>query len=104
MIFQDDVFKCFENEKNYVGYAEDFGDVGGKVFGGIHYWIKDAFNEDEASKMDEKICVCPGTVIGSSNEIKILVQKMIEYMPKNVDFYGEDQAVYVYVVHNILFL
>ncbi|MBR6012187.1 MAG: hypothetical protein IK062_00215 [Selenomonadaceae bacterium] len=102
VIFQDDVFKCFENEKKYVGYAEDFGDVGGKVFGGIHYWIKDTFNEEEASKMDEKICVCPGTVIGSSNEIKILVQKMIEYMPRNVDFYGEDQAVYVYIVHNHL--
>ncbi len=102
VVFQSDIFKFFEEQKNYIGYAEDFGDIGGKVCCGIHDWIQMAFGEDEARKLDDKVSVCPGVVIGTSKEIEVLLKKMWEYMPADKDFYGLDQALYVYLVYNNL--
>lgn len=102
VIFQSDVFKCFENKKKYVGYAEDFGDIGGKVCGGLQEWVEMAYGEEEFHKLADKVSVCPGTVIGTSNEVKILIQKMWEYMPPDKDFYGLDQVLYAYIIYNKL--
>lgn len=102
VIFQGNVFECFKDQKNYLCYAEDFGDVGGKICCGVHDWIEEGFGKEEAAKMDDKNCICPGTVIGTATEMQIFAQAMWDNIPAGADFYGLDQALQIYIVYNDL--
>lgn len=100
VIFQGNIFECFADKKNFLGYAQDAGDIGGKIYSGIYDWVRDCFGKIEADKISDKICLCPSTIIGTPNEIKILLEKLLKYLPNGKDFHGADQATFVYIVYN----
>lgn len=98
------MFAAFADYKNYLGYATEDDDIRGskKTGGDINYrWVANCFSKDEADKLADKKIICSGTVIGTSNEMKLFCREMwkiLEY--KNSGYF--DQAVMNHLVYNNL--
>ena len=103
VIFQGDVFAAFENLPNYLGLATEADDIrGSKTNERVNYdWLIDCFGEGEANKLLDRKIICCGTVIGTSNEMKIFCRelwKILEYKTTNIF----DQAITNYLAYNNL--
>lgn len=102
VIFQSDIFKEFENQSNYLGFATEGDKIKGEKSNcPLNYeWLTESFGKALADKFADKEIICDGTVIGTANEMKIFFEKMIEYMPSFNS--GHDQIVMQYIVYNKL--
>ena len=103
LIFQDDVFKFFADKKNFIGYTTEADDIrGSKVGVELNYiWITNCFGENEAKRLADKEIICCGTVIGTTEEMKVFLKKMIEYNPNKYTT-GNDQVTEQYLIYNDL--
>ena len=103
IIFQKDVFESFKDRKNYLGYATQNEDIRGSKTGcKVDYdWIAGRFGKEEADKLLDKKIICLGTVIGTTNEIKIFCSEIWESV-KNHLMINFDQASMNYLVWNNL--
>lgn len=103
VIFQADVFEVFKDFQSYLGLTTETDDIAGsKTDDRINYnWLLGCFGEEEADKLLDKKIICCGTVIGTTNEMKIFCHelwKILEYKTTNIF----DQAVTNYLVYNNL--
>ena len=103
VIFQSDIFKEFENQSNYLGYSTEGDNIKGEKSKCVlnYDWLIESFGKAVADKFADKEIICDGTVIGTTNEMKIFFEKMIEYMPNFNS--GHDQIVMQYIIYNNLF-
>ena len=100
VIFQGDVFATFKSHKNYLGYTTERQLIGeDKVFN--YRWIEDCFGKAEADKLADKKAICCGTVIGTSNEMKIFCSIMWDNLKAKV-IWGHEQAMINYLVYKNL--
>ena len=101
VIFQGDVFKPSAELKNWLGLATEADDIRGSRTGNrINYnWIYVCFGAAEADKLVDKKIICSGTVIGSSDAMKIFCRelwKILQHKTTNIF----DQAAANYLVWN----
>ena len=102
VIFQGDVFEYFAGQKNYLAYALEYDTFRGSKTGAhLNYeWMTESFGKAEAEKLADKTIICDGTVLGTRDEMKLFIKKMIDYMPSFA--HGHDQTVQQYLVYNNL--
>ena len=104
VIFQRDVFECFKERKNFLGYSTEADDIRGSRTGyRVNYnWIKDNFGKEAADKLlDKKIICAGGAVIGTPREVQIFLEKLLSknFSSEKIAF---DQAAFNYIIHNNL--
>lgn len=100
VIFQGDVFAPFKDYKIWLGYTTEALTIGEDI-DYDYLWLVGRFGKAEADKIAEKKIICAGTVIGSSDAMKIFCRKMwelIQHATKNT----YDQATMNYLVWNNL--
>ncbi len=104
LIFQDDVFKYFSDESNFLGYTTECDDIrGSKSECKVNYiWMTNCFGKEEADKLADKEIICIGTVMGTVEEMKIFLQKLIEFLPDVAQFHGLDQVTMQHIMYNNL--
>lgn len=103
LIFQGDIFECFTDKKNFLGYATEADKIRGERSNSrLNYmWIEYRLGKKCAEQLADKDIICCGTVIGTVSEIKIFLGKMIEYNP-NAQEVGDDQITMQYIIYNNL--
>lgn len=102
VIFQDDVFKYFAAEKNFIGYATEYDTIlSTKTPHGNYKWLVEYFNKETADKFADKEIICCGTIIGTPEEMKIFLRAMVKYNPHH-NGHGEDQVTMQYIIYNNL--
>lgn len=103
LIFQGDIFECFTDKKNFLGYATEADDIkGSRTNVKLNYqWLESFFDKNIANDLADKDIICCGTVIATTEEMKIFLEKMIEFNP---DFHpvGNDQATEQYIIYKKL--
>ncbi len=104
VIFQKDIFECFKDCKNFLGYSTEADDIRGSKTGNrLNYnWIADSFGKEEADNLlDKKIVCAGGAVIGTPREVKIFLEI---FLSKNFssEKFAFDQAAFNYLVWNNL--
>jgi len=106
VIFQSDVFEPFKTLQNYLGLATEADVIGGDKAGNKNYsWLVDCFGKDEADKLLNQKVICDGTVIGTTNKIKVFADKMwqaVSAAESRMNLRIHDQAVANYLVYNNL--
>ena len=100
VIFQGDVFESFKGCSNCLGYATEFLTISEDR--ACNYpWLEGLFGKEEADKLSDKKIICCGTVIATSNEMKIFCRIMWDAL-KDVKVWGYEQAEMNYLVWNNL--
>ena len=99
VIFQADIFEKFSAQKNFLVYAAEGIKIDEDPLYCNQQWIKHLFGEEEFQKLKNNFAICCGTVLGSCDEIKILIDAMIEIL-KHSTAWGDEQAAMNYLVHN----
>ena len=99
VIFQSNVFECFKDYSNYLCYATEDETIRGSKTD--YNWIADRFGKKEADKLLDKKIICLGTVIGTTNEIKIFCREIWESVKHHL-MINFDQASMNYLVRNNL--
>ncbi len=103
VIFQDDIFKYFNDKGDYFAYATEADDFKGTNTGSQtnYNWLVNQFGKYEADKLLYKPIICCGTVIGTPKELKIYLENLCQYK-ENHKFPGVDQATHQYLFYNNL--
>lgn len=103
VIFQNDIFAAFGGLKSYLGYATETDDIcGSKTGDKVNYeWLESCFGKDAADSLRDRKIICCGTVIGTTAEIKIFLEKLLTDDPRMGEF-AYDQAAFNYLFHNKL--
>ncbi len=102
VIFQSDIFKEFESQSNYLGYATEGDNIKGeKSKCDLNYiWMTEGFGKEAADKLADKEIICGGTVIGTPKEMQIFGSKVLEYIPSLT--HGHEQMTLQYMIYNKL--
>lgn len=102
VIFQGDIFGEFAQYESYWAYATESDTIKGeKTEMAFNYqWLTETFGKDEADKLADKEIICDGTVIGTSKEMLIFFEKMVDYIPSFTE--GHDQIIQQYLFYNNL--
>ena len=95
VIFQGDVFEKYEDLQNFLGYVTEGEFI--KNNRTNYKWLFELFGKDVAEKFKDEKIICAGTIIGTTKEIKKLLDVMIE-MLKNCSQWGDDQATMNYLI------
>ena len=103
VIFQKDVFESFKDRKNFLGYATLDEDIRGSKTGcKVDYNnLVGRFGKEEADKLLDKKIICAGTIIGTTNEIKIFCRENWESIKNHLTI-NFDQVAMNYLVWNNL--
>lgn len=99
VIFQGDVFAPFKNFQSYLGLATEADVIGGRNEN--YSWLVDCFGAASDNLIGKKI-ICDGTIIGTTNEMKIFADTMWEVLSsveRRVNFRIHDQAVANYIIY-----
>ena len=99
VIFQDDLFSKYANEKEYLLYVTE-----NVTFENNSYWahnMKQKFGEQELIKLRKEFILNAGTICGSFNEVLIFTKFMTELLQESA-VWGDDQVVLNYLIHNDL--
>ena len=101
VVCQGNIFKIFVNRQNYLGYATEGVPIVNKINPVNHTWLNHLFGKKTADKLADKEIICAGTILGSTNEIKKLVSKIIETLEhkKFETEWGDDQATLNYLIY-----
>lgn len=97
VIFQGDVFSRLAGNKNYLGYTTEGANIGEDSIN--TNWLISQFGKAEAEKLASKKIICCGTVIGTTNEMKIFLREMSRSVDE-IKPGSSDQCMYNYMIHN----
>lgn len=98
IIFQDDLFKHYEQFKNYLGYSTEYLNLDEECNAN---WFKKFYGEEIHQRLIKNKIICCGTVFGTVNEVKMFAQKMSEQLERS-NFWGAEQAAENYLVYEKL--
>ncbi len=103
VIFQYDIFAPFAGLTSWLGCATEADDIGGsKTDNHTNYnWIRNCFGAAEAQRLADQKIICAGTIIGSTDALKILcrtIWDIVRHTPKN----NFDQGTMNFLVWNEL--
>ena len=101
VIFQGDIFKAYDQHKNFLVYATEAELIKNDRGNNNQTWIKRFFGETEYQNLKDKIIICAGTVLGSRAELQIFFDNMIKTIANQMEW-GKDQAALNYLVHDNL--
>ncbi len=78
VIFQGDIFAPFNGLTNWLGVATEADDIRGSKSGDASnlLWLTECFGRAEAERLAGKKIICSGTVIGSSDAMKIFCREL----------------------------
>ena len=100
IIFQDDVFKYFENEKNYIGYTTEAKNIEEDSLN--RSWIENQYGKEETDKIANRKIICCGTVIGTPDEMKIICKYMWSIL-QDLKPGAVEQGIFNYLIYNKIF-
>ena len=94
VIFQGNIFAPFSGLKNWLCYATEADDIGGTKTGvRINYqWLESRFGKSVADKYVKLPAVCCGTVVASTDAMKIF-SRIMWHALKDDKLWGHEQAV-----------
>lgn len=101
VIFQGDIFKAYDQHKNFLVYATEAELIKDDKGNNNQNWIRKFFGETAYQNLKDKIIICAGTVLGSRAELQIFCDHMIKNIANQMEW-GKDQAALNYLVHNNL--
>ncbi len=89
VIFQGDIFAPFAGLTNWLGLTTEADDIRGSRTGDTMnlLWLTECFGAAEAERLADKKIICSGTVIGSSDAMKIFCRelwKILQYKTTNI--------------------
>ena len=88
VIFQGDIFAPFAGLTSWLGCATEADDIRGTKTGDRtnYYWLTNCFGAAEAQRLADQKIICAGTIIGSTDALKILcrtIWDIVRHTPKN---------------------
>lgn len=98
VIFQGDVFESLKKHSSYLGYVTEGANI--DTNGWNYKKLFQSFNDEKVDGLIGKPVICCGTVIGTTNEMKIFLHTMLKYLPGAK--VGYDQATQQYITYNNL--
>ena len=99
VIFQGDLFSSYADYKNFLVYATHPYKIQNEPTN--TKWIRHIFSENEYQKIKDNFVICAGVVYGSRAGMNIFIENMVEILKRSSEW-GDDQAVYNYLVRNNL--
>lgn len=101
VIFQGDIFKAYDQHKNFLVYATEAELIKDDKGNNNQTWIRRLLGETEYQNIKDKQIICCGTVLGTRAEMDVLFVHMIEILKRSTAW-GDEQAAMNYLVHNNL--
>ena len=103
VIFQGDIFAKFHGLTNWLGYATEGDDIRGNRTGDDtnYLWLTAIFPRAEIDAFCDRKIICDGTVIGSSDAMKIFCRelyKLVAQVEARTLFRIHDQAIANYLI------